>query len=68
MINWKGFGRANLGYTPGISAQRLGKTIKTLRISGVPAEIRTGHLSNTSQKPVRFGRLVRSDKYKCDKN
>jgi hypothetical protein len=60
MINWKGFGRKRLCTCPGIFPEGHGKCNDEpqVRISGVPAQIRTKQLSNSSLDRYRYARLL----------
>jgi hypothetical protein len=47
---WKKLQWPILKYYPDTCTEELRKAMKTARIAGVPVEIRTGHLGNSSQK------------------
>jgi hypothetical protein len=62
---------ASLGYYYVISVEVLSKATKYLRLTGVPTEIRTDHLLDTSQEPhstlTSSVAAVRIDHYSDDK-
>jgi hypothetical protein len=68
IVNWKGCVKKrqwpSLRYYPGIRQERLARTTKKEeRIICFQAEIRTGHLTNTSRKHYRLSYLSRRVTY-----
>lgn len=62
-MDWKGYGSVgpwpDLTYCPGIAVGRMTKaTKKLMKMVGIPSEIRTGHLPNTSEKRYRLSHLA----------
>jgi hypothetical protein len=56
---WKKAIRPNVWYCQGIFLDKLRKTIKYLRIVGVPAKIRSGNLPNASMKCYSLKKVTR---------